>query len=474
MSPTISYSHKSTSRHATKYDSRSPGHHRDSTNISRKGLRRQGPFYKNVNRSHRKRESGSVRNAKGNRSLNLNRKRKTSVSSVSTVSSVSGIGENSDDEADSESSSDDEDDLLADSTPFYGRTVKKGRMTGSESLKSPLLHASKRLPSSFDAHQLDDDDSSDAVSSLDDDDVDVDEYDEDVDDGRDDDDNDSDENDDDDDDDGYGAVDDISDDDGEELDVEKLEEQMIMESEDERQTAVSLSSGSLAVAAKGEAWPALANWDDNAFFSMPSLFDENHVYTTLDSLGETDLTSVAVDTPVQRHVHFEETDSPSATDDDDELPGDFLNQDSLDPTLRRMIENDNDNLGDPNARFDDIFGELDHGHRANIYHVESDAISDGSSGYESMCKLLRKLIVFFSFLANYLLGEFQRMMVKRRTRISHLLLPLLIRSPSYAVILLLLWLEGRSLNQQLLRLHLLAVVGPSWAHLSLTRPFPWR
>jgi hypothetical protein len=131
----------------------------------------------------------------------------------------------------------------------------------------------------------------------------------------------------------------------------------------------------------------LGPFDDRILFPTTSFLDELQIYSTLDGAGETDMTSEVVETPVQRRVHFVDSDSsdgdqtPTGSMDDEQLE-DFLQQDSLDPTLRRMIENDNDTWRSHKPRFDDIFGEMDFSSTANIYHVESDAVSDGSSGYE--------------------------------------------------------------------------------------------
>lgn len=251
------------------------------------------------------------------------------------------------DEADSEASSD-EDDESAHRTPSYGGKSRRGRKTGSKSKSSPLSIKKRKLSydEGYEGQQ----------SSAGDSDSD------------------------------YAAVDEISDDD-EDLDVEKLEEQMILESEDEGHKADSIFSASDTPHL--DEWAGFGSFDDHILFSTePSL--EDHLYSALETFGETDFTSEAVETPVQRHVHFvvedDDADSDSSSDSrdgstDDEIPGDFLQQDSLDPTLRRMIDNDYD--AGSSQRQGDIFGESDFSHPANIYHVESDAVSDGSSGYET-------------------------------------------------------------------------------------------
>lgn len=187
----------------------------------------------------------------------------------------------------------------------------------------------------------------------------------------------------------YAAVDYISDgDDDEDHDVEKLEELLIVESEDENDFNGILTASTVSVANSHD-WAGPNVFDDHMLLSAASFFDEEQLYTAMEAFGETDLASeTAVETPVPRRVHFEE-DSDSSSDSDshteDEIPSDFLQQDSLDPQLRRMIENDNETYSNRRRQSDELFAESDYGH-SNIYHVESDAVSEESesSGYESM------------------------------------------------------------------------------------------
>lgn len=188
----------------------------------------------------------------------------------------------------------------------------------------------------------------------------------------------------------YAAVDYISDGDDEEQDMEKLEEAMILESESQYP-----AGGLLAAPNVGDShhWAGPTNvFDDHMLLAGTSFFDEEQLYSAMETFGETDLASEAIETPIQmpRHVHFEpqsDSSSDSESHTEDEIPSDFLQQDSLDPQLRRMIENDSENTRRQSRRrtSDDMFGESDYGH-SNIYHVESDAVSEKSesSGYESM------------------------------------------------------------------------------------------
>lgn len=291
--------------------------------------------------------------------LNTNRKRKPSLSSVSTISSLSGFEESDQDEADSEASSDD-DDKTAHRTPSYGGKSHRGRKAGSKKLASSPLSLKKRKLSYDEGYEGQQSSAGDSDSD-------------------------------------YAAVDEISDDDDEDVDVEELEEQMILDSEDERHIVGNVFDHSDAL--EPAQWASLGSFDDQILFSTEPFLDDQ-LYSAMETFGETDLTSEAIETPVQRHVHFiteENSESSSDSPDgstDDEIPGDFLQQDSLDPTLRRMIDNDHD--GGNNQRYEDIFGESDFKHPANIYHVESDAVSDGSSGYESMLPMLWTLASFYS------------------------------------------------------------------------------
>lgn len=177
-------------------------------------------------------------------------------------------------------------------------------------------------------------------------------------------------------DDGYEAVDDITDGDEEDQNVEEAEELMIMESE--------------KAGVPGNAFDSTLFAEDGMFLPSENILDDEQLYAAMETFGESEdgASDAAEETPVPRHVHFQESDSSTSDSDpptEDELPGDFLQQDSLDPQLQQMIENDNDNRANHLAPSDDVFGDSDYGN-ANIYHLESDAESSGSSGYESMRK----------------------------------------------------------------------------------------
>ncbi|KAJ5284493.1 hypothetical protein N7505_002473 [Penicillium chrysogenum] len=271
----------------------------------------------------------------------LDRKRRASSSSVSSVSSVSSLGDLSDEADDSEEDADDEQEPAV-RAPSYGRRrdTKAGRQLAVNKRRRVLDDDSSDSSDANDAN--DSDDSSDDV---------------------------------------YAGVDYITDAEDEDQDVEKMEEMMIVESE---KTNRPLPSAGFAD--DDDQW-AINSFDDHMFLPAASFFDEEHLYSAMDTFGEPQVTSEAAETPVARRVHFEErSDSSSDSDShsDDDIPGDFLQQDSLDPQLRRMIENDNENYQRNTRRqSEEMFGDADYGH-GSIYHVESDGSSEGSlSGYES-------------------------------------------------------------------------------------------
>ncbi|PYH42360.1 uncharacterized protein BP01DRAFT_134674 [Aspergillus saccharolyticus JOP 1030-1] len=297
-------------------------------------------------------------------SLGMDRKRRASIMSVSSVSSVSSIGELTDEEEEDDSDDDDADDeeeQPAVRGPSYNRRDRSHK-TGMKSAKR-----TKKM-------KFEDDDGYDAQRSSDEE-----EYDDD------DDDDDDDDSDEENSDDIYAAVDYISDgEDEEDKDVEKLEELLIVESEDEHAVESILTTTSATDASD---WAGPNVFDDHMLLSAASFFDEEQLYSAMETFGDEMASETAVETPMPRRVHFEE-DSDSSTDSDshteDEIPSDFLQQDSLDPQLRRMIESDTENYPRQRRQSEEMFADSDYGH-SNIYHVESDAVSEvsESSGYET-------------------------------------------------------------------------------------------
>ncbi|KAK2845250.1 hypothetical protein FQN49_005904 [Arthroderma sp. PD_2] len=170
--------------------------------------------------------------------------------------------------------------------------------------------------------------------------------------------------------------------------LEQLEEEVILESENERSVSTKLT----AATGGGDEWTGLDDLEHRPFYSAGSFFDDEHLLMQSgghsDNVVDAGLTSEAAETPVQRRVHFESDDSSDSdeksSDDDDELLPDFLHQDRLDPDLRRMIETDS---GPPRRTRSphDLFINSDFCDLPdNIYHVEeSDNSMGSSSGYES-------------------------------------------------------------------------------------------
>ncbi|KAJ5722468.1 hypothetical protein N7488_000503 [Penicillium malachiteum] len=286
-------------------------------------------------RANQSKKTTNSRNSGGS----FERKRRASTSSVSSVSSVSSLEELSEEADDSEDDADDEEDRPLAHAPSFGRRWNNARKAGRQPVNKRLRISDDEDSGNF-SSASDSDDSSDDV---------------------------------------YAAVDYISDAEDEEQDVEKLEEMMIMETaRDHRILPTSEASH--------DQWNETEFFGDSMILPAASFFDDEQLYSAMETFGETDMASEAVETPVARRVHFEErSDSSSDSDShtEDEIPSDFLQQDSLDPQLRRMIENDNENHRSHRRQSEEIFGDADYGH-ANIYHVESDGTSEGSlSGYET-------------------------------------------------------------------------------------------
>ncbi|KAI5283344.1 hypothetical protein KEM54_002199 [Ascosphaera aggregata] len=192
---------------------------------------------------------------------------------------------------------------------------------------------------------------------------------------------DNDNDDDDDDDDVYQAVDDVSDG-ADELDtnVEQLEEQVIIQTENFNLPSSHLSDFS-------------STKDSQEYVQSPtgrnglSFADQTGTHA-----GNSE--SLASD----RHVHFQSghnqqkasTDSSSSSSSfsdsdmysDDDLMSDFLQQDALDPDLRKIIESDADSLY--NQRHPEFVVTHDYyDFPGNIYHTESDSsYQSDSSDYD--------------------------------------------------------------------------------------------
>ena len=169
--------------------------------------------------------------------------------------------------------------------------------------------------------------------------------------------------------------------DGDEEEVEETEEQMILNSEYERELEAHIAKD----------WMGFDDLENRPFYSAGSFLDDGHLLLQAEDCDVLLEAEVEVDnTPIPRRVHFEtseNSDSDSSTDD--EFP-DFLQQDSLDPDLRRMIENDYEPPSRPRSP-NDLFISSDlYDMPGNIYHVESDTTVESSTEYESKLRSLHR------------------------------------------------------------------------------------
>ena len=184
------------------------------------------------------------------------------------------------------------------------------------------------------------------------------------------------------DDDDYNGVDLINDSEEEEPQVEQFEEQNIIESEEEN----CASPGSLAGV---DEWNGI-EFDGSLFPADVPFFDDQMIHDSADFMA-TDIEFTlrarqdsSPSPPPTRRVRFVEdvrrgsTDSSSTTDDDGPTMFQdlFMSQDALDPSFRRMIEDDNDGYS-----LEDVIGAT-----PSVFGEDEDGSSNGSgssSGYES-------------------------------------------------------------------------------------------
>lgn len=193
-------------------------------------------------------------------------------------------------------------------------------------------------------------------------------------------------------DDDYAGLDQISDSDEEEPDVEMAEEQAIIDDFDGNDSALQPYS------TDGTAADEDNDNDSDAWVGFNS--DDENLTPIKDSPLMADFLSGGSPTPTpedihngggDRHVHFDISDS----DEDDDLdankdfPDLFLDQESINPAFRQMIEND----ADDDARSDGSHWEFSDEDLDNVgvgvatVEDESSDTSDGddggASGYES-------------------------------------------------------------------------------------------
>jgi len=183
-------------------------------------------------------------------------------------------------------------------------------------------------------------------------------------------------------DDDYAGVDLVSDDEDDEPDVEKAEEQVIIESEQDEDDSTPRPSIE----------DDQSSWDGFEMESQEVLgdtfFDDHMARMHAPDID----TEAAVlwapepsdDEPDRRRVRFDLSDSSSTASNDEDFgfPDLFVPQSSLDPAFRRQIEED-----EANASSDEGYWDLRGADDAALEDVDdndSDSSSGtGSSGYES-------------------------------------------------------------------------------------------
>ena len=203
----------------------------------------------------------------------------------------------------------------------------------------------------------------------------------------------------------YNGVDLISDSDEEEPTLEKIEERMIIDSEEENVGGfVSRNFPTSPPSTTSEDWQGLEFGDDSFLSDIP-FFDEQIGRTDSDALTNAlnlyhdstpSRTLLSPDLPPTRRVRFADDISHSsdsrtswATADNGIFPDLFMNQDSLDPTFRQLIENDNEDENHSLTDGEGSYWELGDNEDFELekHGLEDNSSSNGgsSSGYESGC-----------------------------------------------------------------------------------------
>lgn len=205
------------------------------------------------------------------------------------------------------------------------------------------------------------------------------------------------------DDDDYNGVDLISDSDEGEPDLEKLEERMIIDSEEENEeTVFPPPSPFYAQDTSSDHWQGF-HFDDGLFTSDVPFFDDQIGHIDSEpaaTVPSSDSTTVprhrsSSSPPPARRVRFADdivdgfngAISTASSANDDIFPDLFLNQDSLDPAFRQLIENDNDDHRQELIDAGLPFWDAEEG---EDFQLEKHGLEDGtsseagsSSGYES-------------------------------------------------------------------------------------------
>ncbi|MCJ1396930.1 hypothetical protein MMC11_000122 [Xylographa trunciseda] len=201
----------------------------------------------------------------------------------------------------------------------------------------------------------------------------------------------------------YNGVDLISDSDEGEPTLEKMEERMIIDSEEENGGGVvSRNFPTSPPSTTSEDWRGIGFGDDSFLSDIP-FFDEQIGRTDSDALANA-LDLYRESTPSQilpspelaptRRVRFADDVSHSsdsrtslATVDNSIFPDLFMNQDSLDPTFRQLIENDDEDENHSITDGEGSYWDLDDNEDFELerHGLGDDSSSNGgsSSGYET-------------------------------------------------------------------------------------------
>ncbi|MCJ1377081.1 hypothetical protein MMC17_000171 [Xylographa soralifera] len=201
----------------------------------------------------------------------------------------------------------------------------------------------------------------------------------------------------------YNGVDLISDSDEEEPTLEKMEERMIIDSEEDNVgDFVSRNIPTSPPSTTSEDWQGLGFGNDSFLSDIP-FFDEQIGRTDSDAFANAlDLYHdaspsrilLSPDLPPTRRVRFaddlshsSDSRTSSATVDNNIFPDLFMNQDSLDPMFRQLIENDNEDENHSLTDGEGSYWDLDDNEDFELekHGLEDNSSSNGgsSSGYET-------------------------------------------------------------------------------------------
>lgn len=197
-------------------------------------------------------------------------------------------------------------------------------------------------------------------------------------------------------DDDYAGVDLISDSEEDEPDVEVAEEQAIIESaEDDEDDDESVSTPRPSIEDDQSNWDGFSVDASQDVLGDDLHFFDDHMARMHAPDHDTEATvwaskNIASGSPEPRRVRFNLSDSSSTASDNDDLlyPDLFMDQESLAPSFRKRIENDDDEQN-PSSE-DGSYWDFDGGEKP-LTHEDDEASdsgdSTGSSGYESGCRL---------------------------------------------------------------------------------------